>query len=43
MLAKVGTKDSLPTLEDIAKDLTPRSSKALMTEANKAIEAIKQR
>jgi HEAT repeat protein len=43
LLAKVGTKDSLPTLEDIAKDLGARSSKALMIEANKAIDAIKQR
>jgi predicted Zn finger-like uncharacterized protein len=43
VLAKVGTKDSLPALEDILKDTSPTRSRNLENEARKAIDAIKKR
>jgi predicted Zn finger-like uncharacterized protein len=42
VLAKVGTKESVPALEEIAKD-TGQRNKVLATEATKAVEAIKKR
>jgi HEAT repeat protein len=42
VLGKVGTKESLTALENIAADANPRS-RALVTEAKQAIEAIKKR
>jgi predicted Zn finger-like uncharacterized protein len=42
VLGKVGTKESLPVLEEVAKDASPRS-RLLVTEVNKAIDAIKKR
>jgi HEAT repeat protein len=42
VLARVGTKESLPALEEVAKDTSPRN-RQVASEATKAIEAIKKR
>jgi predicted Zn finger-like uncharacterized protein len=42
VLAKVGTRDSLPALEELTRDSSPRH-KVLVIEATKAIDAIKKR